>query len=392
MDKLKKQFLKIHKQFLRKRPFFQKKIAYWKKKQKISLYKQSELIFNEIKACEKEIISVFGSPDWKYNRAFLKVKIHALDSLVQELNALTHSSLFKWIEATAIVLVIVFVLRNFVFGMYHVPTSSAEPSLLVGDRVWGNKIVYLLKKPQVGDIVMFEDPTFNNKNANSFQRFWQRYVGLKIPFLGLHHGPQNMAKRVVAGPGDVIEGRVVKGKPVVYRNGKKLYEPYINTYPLLAIKKEIGFFNEKLFGFIKVPKFLQKQKKVVMYSYDPKKDFEEQPFYYIDYRDVLYDQKTGYLKIYKSGVPCKDKQGKEIDTFGPYIIPEGKYWVMGDNRKNSIDSRTWGFVDRNKISGRASFVIWSLDSEEHVWLFELIKHPLTFFSKMRWGRFFKRVA
>jgi signal peptidase I len=244
MEKIKKQFLKIHKQFLRKRPFFQKKIARWKKKNKVSLYKQAELIFNEIKACEKEIVSVFSSSDWKYNKAFLKVKIHALDSLVQELNALTHSSLLKWTEATLIVCIIVFVLRNFIFGMYHVPTSSAEPSLLVGDRVWGNKATYLLWEPQVGDIAMFEDPSFSVDYANAFQKFWMRYIGLKVPFLGLDRGPRHMAKRIIAGPGDVIEGRVKKGVPVVYRNGKLLQESYVNTYPLLAIRKETGFLQK----------------------------------------------------------------------------------------------------------------------------------------------------
>lgn len=385
MDKLKKQFLRIHKRFLRKRPFFQKKIEQWKKKRKNYLYKQAELIFNEIKACEKEIVSVFASSDWKYNKAFLKVKINALDSLVAELNAVTHSSLLKWVEATTLVLVIVFVLRNFVFGMYHVPSSSAEPSLLVGDRVWGNKLVYQFKEPERGDIVMFQDPLFSNEKENVFQKFWQHYIGLSIPFLGLKRGPENMAKRIIAYPGDVIEGRIEKGRAAVYRNGKKIYEPYVNTYPLLVMRKTTGFFDRESFGFIKIPKIFRTHKKTVSYSYDPKKDFEEQPFYYIDYRHVLYDKQNGSLKTYKSTLPGT------IDAFGPFIVPENKYWVMGDNRKNSIDSRTWKFVDRKHISGRASFVIWSLDSEEPTWLFELIKHPFFFWSKLRWGRFFKRV-
>ena len=97
------------------------------------------------------------------------------------------------------------------------------------------------------------------------------------------------------------------------------------------------------------------------------------------------------MKTYKSGLPVVDKSGKYIDIFGPYIVPEKKYWVMGDNRRNSIDSREWGLVDREKISGKASFVIWSLDSEEPLWIFDFIKNPFRFVAALRLRRFFKKI-
>jgi len=63
---------------------------------------------------------------------------------------------------------------------------------------------------------------------------------------------------------------------------------------------------------------------------------------------------------------------------------------MGDSRKNSVDSRWWLFLDEDFIHGRASFIIYSIDSQEAFWLFDLIKHPIDFWTKhVRWNRFFR---
>ncbi|MCG8337321.1 MAG: signal peptidase I [Proteobacteria bacterium] len=48
------------------------------------------------------------------------------------------------------------------------------------------------------------------------------------------------------------------------------------------------------------------------------------------------------------------------------IVPKGKLWVMGDNRRNSKDSRFWGFVDENTVIGKATMIFWSHDPEENI--------------------------
>jgi len=156
--------------------------------------------------------------------------------------------------------------------------------------------------------------------------------------------------------------------------------------------KKIGFFESERVGLFHIPDFLKSKYKLVLYSYDPNKDFYDQPFYKIDCRNVL--RVPGSVDI-QCSVPCTpsvNDQGKVIDTFGPYKIPAGKYWVMGDNRKNSVDSRVWHFVDRKFIRGKVRFIIWSVDTEEEYWMFECVKHPLRFFNKLvRWNRFFKKI-
>jgi signal peptidase I len=60
--------------------------------------------------------------------------------------------------------------------------------------------------------------------------------------------------------------------------------------------------------------------------------------------------------------------------FGPYRVPAGAYFMMGDNRSNSYDSRYWGTVERRRIVGRVSSVVLSLDRNHHY--------------APRWDRFF----
>lgn len=82
------------------------------------------------------------------------------------------------------------------------------------------------------------------------------------------------------------------------------------------------------------------------------------------------------------------------DNFGPYTIPEGHYFFLGDNRDNSDDSRFWGTVPANHIKGEALLVYWSFDGGEESleWhgyrakLAQLTSVARGFISQTRWER------
>lgn len=192
------------------------------------------------------------------------------------------------------VLLIVLLLRSFLFEPFRIPSGSMKPTLLEGDFILVNKFSYGFRlpvigftlvpvaKPQTGDIVVFR-----------------------------HQSGKDLIKRVIGVPGDRIR----------YVN-KQLY---VND--------------------VAVPNFVLTST-------------QDHGIYTIESKELLNNLAHG---IYEYPDPIYNRQYRYSDV----IVPADSYFVMGDNRNNSEDSRTWGFVRDKDLLGKAVATWMSWNSNDN---------------------------
>jgi signal peptidase I len=259
----------------------------------------------------------------------------------------------RQVREITVLIVLAVAIRTFIFGLYQVPTGSMETTMLVGERFFADKLTPFFRPITRGEIISFNDPAFVY-STNPVVKLFQQYLW----------GPANWTKRVIGIPGDHVQGVIEDGKPVVYLNGQKLDEPYLNKYPL--VPSEDGSFR----------------------SWDPKKPFNEQPFYRFDPDRMKQLQwryeRAGQLSRLDPATPLPEYCGGS-DTFDVKLGPN-QYWVMGDNRLGSDDSRRWGILDGSLIYGRILWRILSIDSNESWLLLDILKNPIDFWTRVRWSR------
>jgi signal peptidase I len=212
-----------------------------------------------------------------------------------------------WLDWTAglfPVIVAVFVLRSFLFEPFKIPSGSMIPTLLVGDLILVNKFTYGLRLPVLNT------------------RLTQGTPPKRGDVMVFRYPPKpslDYIKRVVGVPGD----------EVAYLN-KRLT---INGQPVEMSRLPDYFDQDAMRYFKHFEEKLGDQPHRLLND-------DERPAFIPGAEDFQFRQNCRYSV---EGVVCK--------------VPEGHYFMMGDNRDNSLDSRYWGFVPDRNIVGKA-FLIW----------------------------------
>jgi len=192
------------------------------------------------------------------------------------------------------VLLFVLVIRTFVFEPFRIPSSSMMPTLLTGDFIYVNKFSYGLKLPVLHDTII---------------EIGKPKRGDIIVFRYPDDQSIDYIKRVVGIPGDKVRYDTRKKK--LYLNGKLVEQELIDSYK----------------GLMDDPRVDKRAMEKV---------------------EDLDGVKHKMFTINNSGIGPTD--------FIDETVPDGKYFVMGDNRDNSADSRKWGFVPERNLVGRAVFI------------------------------------
>ena len=235
----------------------------------------------------------------------------------------------EFVKSVGVMLLIFFVVRALLVEAFRIPSGSMVPTLLVGDWLFVNKLVYGphvpftdanlpgYADPRRGEVVVFESPYQADEAA-----------------VGADPQP-TLVKRLVGVGGDTIYMRAGQ----LFINGIAQRQGYAAASP------------------------------------SPQGSAPDEVSPLFDW------QRTYALASTRFGpAPAQPTH----DDWGPLLIPPQHYMMLGDNRYNSKDSRYWGLVPRGNIRGRPLFVYYSYDTEEGVPF-------LRAFTEVRWGRIGHRI-
>jgi signal peptidase I len=184
---------------------------------------------------------------------------------------------------------------------YQIPSASMEPTLDIGQRVLVNRFLYHFTDPEIGDIIVFHPPEGADEEAGG-ECVEPPPTGEACDTPAPRESSENFIKRLVAGPGDRVQ--IIHGIAIV--NGE---------------------VSEAANGHVK--------------EWSADEPGCGKPLPRSEWHVVVPDEKCNFPK--------------------PIVIPPDHYFMMGDNRGNSQDSRFWGPIPREWIIGKAFATYWPPD-------------------------------
>ncbi len=344
----------------------------------------------------------------------------------------------EWVEAVVFAVIAATLIRTFLIEAFTIPTPSMEKSLMVGDFLFVSKVHYGPRVPMTPVSFPFAHHTLPGTESTKSYVEWIKLPYWRFPgFQDIKNNDivvfnypmedfrpvdkqENYIKRCIAIPGDSL--KLVNGK--VFINGvenpfpefaqmsyhvktdgtgfnpKKLTEMGIKQEDVHLLSNQGDFEMimtaenaEKIRQFSNVREVVMvlEERGKSTYSYfpnDPAFDWSLDNYgsIYIPKKGVAINLDTRSLPLYKRLITVYEGntlkvEGEKIfinDQLATSYTPKfDYYWMMGDNRHNSLDSRFWGFVPEDHIVGKALFIWLSLDNTAE-----------SIGSKIRWNRMF----
>lgn len=242
-----------------------------------------------------------------------------------------------------IAITIALAIRQFMVEPFRIPSGSMFPTLLIGDHLFVNKLAYgsripfsdlrlpSYREPERGDVVVFEVARPRNQMGGR---------DIKPVDLAPANAPrEDFVKRLVGLPGDRI----------AWRGGRV----YINDVPLDVTPSAQAFVDGSGHSF-----------------------------------DVNWEDLGECRHAILDDPRPRPMHETRLDR-GTWVVEPGRYFMMGDNRDNSNDSRGWGTVRLEEMKGPAFILYWSWDVNGNMLSFF---NPVNWFSaEKRWDRIFQRV-
>ncbi len=347
----------------------------------------------------------------------------------------------SWFDAIFFAVIAATLLRTFLIEAYTIPTSSMEKSMLVGDFLFVSKTAYGPRVPMTPiavPLVHHTIPFFGSKSYSEIIKLpYHRMKGFGVIERNdcvVFNWPdeklgrpidkkENYVKRCVGIPGDKIE--ITKGQLIVNDSLQEEFEGMKNQWNYSVITKGTGLNPDILYeryditegGYGKnrneyilkltnssadalkkftnvksITKIIEKPKTYAKYAFPHNENYKWNMDNYgpltIPMKGVKINLNKENIPLYKNIIERYENNKLEIidneiyinDTIAnSYTFAMNYYWMMGDNRHNSADSRFWGFVPEDHIVGKALFVWMSWDKNAKG------------LKKVRWNRLFRSV-
>ena len=251
----------------------------------------------------------------------------------------------SWVDTCSSIfpiLAIVLVIRSFIYEPFQIPSGSMMPTLLVGDFILVEKFAYGLKdpvtqttllatgKPKRGDIAVFKYPKDPSVD------FVKRVIGL--PGDKIVYDPEQKELRIYQNCSTLDCAQAL---PIVYSSLKESeWALFFNIDSM--VESQNGSYQTSLGD--PIPSNALRQEERVEKLDD------------VSHEILVIPQVYTQSRYQQPGLPDNE-----------WIVPPKHYFMMGDNRDNSADSRMWGFVPEENLVGRAVIIWFSLDKHEGEW-------------------------